>query len=101
MRLQAVLREIEILHVPGGPWVRFDTAIYQGYRVPPFYDSMIGKLVVLAKTRDEAIRKMKAALCELIVEGIDSNIDLHTELLSTEEFVSSTYTTDFLDSTGR
>ena len=66
---------IEMLHVPGGPWVRFDTAIYQGYTIPPFYDSMIGKLIVYAKTRDEAIRKMKAALCELIIEGIEHNAD--------------------------
>ncbi len=87
---------IELLHIPGGPWVRFDTAIYQGYKIPPFYDSMIGKLIVCAKTRDEAIRKMKAALCELIVEGIDQNIDFHLELLSSSEFEDATYTTDFL-----
>lgn len=89
--------KIELLHVPGGPWVRFDTAIYQGYTVPPYYDSMIGKLIVLAKTRDEAIRKMKAALCELIIEGVDDNADFHMELLSAEAFVNSTYTTDFLE----
>ncbi len=88
--------KITMLHVPGGPWVRFDTAIYQGYSIPPFYDSMIGKLIVYAKTRDEAIRKMKAALCELIIEGIEYNADFHTELLSEEEFENGSYTTDFI-----
>ncbi len=88
--------KIEILHVPGGPWVRFDTAIYQGYSIPPYYDSMIGKLIVLAGSRDEAIRKMKAALCELIIEGVDHTADFAEEILSDEEFENSTYTTDLL-----
>lgn len=87
---------IKMLHIPGGPWVRFDTAVYQGYSLPPFYDSMIGKLIVHAQTRDEAIRKMKSALCELILEGIDHNAEFQTAILSREEFVSSCYTTDFL-----
>lgn len=88
--------KIEMLHVPGGPWVRFDTAVYQNYVIPPFYDSMIGKLIVYAKTRDEAIRKMKAALCELIIEGIEHNAEFLLEILSRKEFEDSTYTTDFL-----
>ena len=88
--------KIEMLHIPNGPWVRFDTAIYQGYTIPPFYDSMIGKLIVYAKTRDEAIRKMQAALCELIIEGVVHTASFQTELLSTEEFIDSTYTTDYL-----
>lgn len=89
--------KIGMLHVPGGPWVRFDTAIYQGYQIPPYYDSMIGKLIVKAKTRDEAIRKMKAALCELIIEDIEHNIDFHLDLLSSDEFESGIYTTDYVD----
>lgn len=88
--------KIELLHIPGGPWVRFDTAIYQNYTIPPFYDSMIGKLIVHAKTRDEAIRKMKAALCELIIEGVVHTGVFQTEILSYKEFVDSTYTTDYL-----
>ncbi|MFA6948861.1 MAG: acetyl-CoA carboxylase biotin carboxylase subunit [Eubacteriales bacterium] len=87
---------ISLLHVPGGPWVRFDTAIYQGYKIPPYYDSMIGKLIVYAKTREEAIRKMKSALCELLVEGIQHNADLQLDILSDQEFVDGSYTTDFL-----
>lgn len=88
--------KIKLLHFPGGPWVRFDTAVYQDYIIPPFYDSMIGKLIVYAKTREEAIRKMRAALCELVIEGIHTNIDLHSNILSDPEFFSGEYTTDFL-----
>ena len=82
---------VDLLHIPGGPCVRFDTAIYQGYAIPPFYDSMIGKLIVHAKTRDEAIRKMKAALCELIVEGVETTAAYQEELLSGERFVEGSY----------
>jgi len=88
--------KIEMLHVPNGPWVRFDTAIYQGYTIPPFYDSMIGKMIVYAMTRDEAIRKMKAALSELVIEGVMHNASFQADILSTDEFINSTYTTDFL-----
>jgi len=90
--------KIEVLHIPGGPWVRFDSALYQGYTIPPFYDSMIGKVIVYAKTREEAIRKMKAALCELIIEGIVHNASYQADILSADEFVNSTYTTDYLES---
>lgn len=87
---------ISLLHIPGGPKVRFDTALYQGYSIPPFYDSMVGKLIVHAGTRQEAIRKMKAALCETIVEGIENNRELQVDLVSEPEFLDGTYTTDFL-----
>ncbi len=91
---------ITLLHIPGGPWVRFDTAMYQDYFVPPYYDSMIGKLIVHAKTREEAIRKMQAALCELVVEGVEHNSELQLDILSDEPFRNGTYTTDFIDSRG-
>ena len=87
---------INLLHIPGGPNVRFDTALYQGYTIPPFYDSMVGKLIVHAGTRQEAIRKMKAALCETIVEGIENNRELQVDLISEPEFLEGYYTTDFL-----
>jgi acetyl-CoA carboxylase biotin carboxylase subunit len=89
--------KVEMLHVPGGPWVRFDTAIYHGYTVPPFYDSMIGKLIVAARTRNEAIRKMKAALCELIIEGVEHNVDLQMDVMADGEFESGLYTTGTLE----
>ena len=92
--------KISLLHIPGGPWVRFDTALYQDYVVQPFYDSMIGKLVVHAATRDEAIRKMQAALCELVIEGIDHNSELQMDILSDKEFKSGNYYTDFIAKRG-
>jgi len=88
---------IGMLHVPGGPWVRFDTAVYQGYTVSPYYDSLLGKLIVHAKTRDEAIRKMRAALCELILEGVDHNADFLLELLSSPAFAAGEYDTRSID----
>lgn len=88
--------KIKRLHTPGGSFVRFDTAIFQDYFVPPYYDSMIGKLIVQARTRAEAIRKMKMALSELTVDGIEINRDLLAEILSDEQFVSGEYTTDFI-----
>jgi len=88
---------INTLHIPGGPWVRFDTAIYQDYLVPPFYDSMIGKLIVHAKTREEAIRKMRAALCELIIEGVAFNSDLQLNILQDPRFIKGDYYTDFME----
>lgn len=90
--------EVTFLHIPGGPWVRFDTALYQTYVVPPYYDSLIGKLIVYAKTREEAIRKMNAALCELVIEGIDHNRDMHTEILADQRFISGNYDTNFMNS---
>ena len=92
---------ITMLHTPGGPWVRFDTAVYQGYTVPPYYDSLIGKLIVYAREREEAIRKMKSALCELVTEGIETNADLQLEILSDPAFISREYTTDFLSGRGK
>jgi len=92
--------KIKLLHIPGGPWVRFDTAIYQDYFIPPYYDSMIGKLIVHAKTREEAIRKMQASLCELVIEGIDHNSELQMELLSDEKVKSGNYCTNFMAERG-
>ncbi len=89
--------KITKLHIPGGPFVRFDTAIYQDYSIPPYYDSMIGKLIVQARTRDYAIRKMKMALSELNIHGIDHNRNLQIDILSDEDFVNGTYTTDFME----
>ena len=88
--------QIRLLHVPGGPWVRFDTALYQGYTIPPFYDSMIAKLIVSARTRAEAIRKMQAALCEMVVEGVEHNAQMQIDLMGEPTFLDGTYTTDFL-----
>lgn len=92
--------EITILHVPGGPDVRFDSAVYQNYVVPPYYDSMVGKLIVCSKTREEAIRKMRTALSELVVHGIVHNSDLHMDILGMKAFRDGTYTTKLLEEKG-
>ena len=89
-----------MLHVPGGPNVRFDSAIYQNYTVPPFYDSMLGKLIVYSKTREEAIRKMRSALTELVIAGITHNSALYLELISDDTFQAGEYTTKFLTEKG-
>ncbi len=90
--------QITLLHVPGGPWVRFDTALYQGYRIPPYYDSMIGKLIVYAATRAEALRKMQAALCEMVIEGVEHTGSLQSDLINEKQFIDGTYTTSFIES---
>ncbi len=91
---------ITLLHIPGGMHVRFDTAIYQDYDVPPYYDSLLGKLIVHAGTREEAIRKMKAALCELVIEGVRHNADMHLDILDDARFVSGEYHTDYMEQRG-
>lgn len=91
-------KQVKVLHIPGGAWVRFDTAIYQDYVIPPFYDSMIGKLIVHAKTREEAIRKMQTALSELVIDGVDNNIEKQLEILADCRFLSGEYSTGFLNS---
>jgi len=89
--------EITFLHVPGGPQVRFDTFLYQGYKITPFYDSLIGKLIIHAKTREEAIRKMRASLCELVIEGIPNNISKQLDIISSDEFHAGKYYTNFME----
>ena len=87
---------IRSLYVPGGPGVRIDSAMYAGYTIPPYYDSMIAKLIVHAPTREEAIRKMRWALAEFLVEGVDTNIDFQLNLLRDREFLSAKYDNGFL-----
>jgi len=87
---------ISLLHIPGGPWVRMDTALYQDCVVPPYYDSMIAKLIVHAKTREEAMRKMQAALCELVIEGVAHTGEAQLDILLDERFRGGSYTTDLI-----
>lgn len=77
---------INLYHAPGGLGVRMDSHIYTGYRVPPYYDSMIGKLIAFGETREDAINRMRNALDELVIEGIKTNIALHQELMLDENF---------------
>ena len=84
------------LHIPGGNGIRVDTAIYSGYTVPPTYDSMLAKLIVHGKTREESIAKMKSAVAEFVVEGITTNIDFLLKILENENFKANNYDTSFI-----
>lgn len=85
------------LHKPGGHGVRVDTHVYAGYTIPPYYDSMIAKLITVAQTREEAITKMERALGEFIVEGIKTTIPFHQQLMLNEDFRKGDFTTKFMD----
>ncbi len=89
--------KIESLHMPGGPGIRIDSAVYQGYVIPPYYDSMIAKLIAYAPTRDEAISKMRWALAEFLVDGVDTNIDYQLEILKDRDFNDAKYDIGFLE----
>jgi acetyl-CoA carboxylase biotin carboxylase subunit len=96
----AAVGKVTFLHVPGGPRVRFDSALWTGYAIPPYYDSLLGKLIVHAKTREEAVRKMQAALCELVIDGVPNNIDEQISILSDQRFLKGEYNTDFMKERG-
>ena len=88
--------EIKELHIPGGNGVRIDTAIYPGYKIPPTYDSMIAKIIVHGKDRNESIAKMKSALGEFVIDGISTNIDFLYKILEDEDFINNNYDTSFI-----
>ncbi len=88
--------KIELLHVPSGHGVRFDSFIYSGYQIPPFYDSMLGKVIVHAKTREEAIIKMRATLEELVIEGVKTNQDFCYRILINNDYLKGTFDTGFI-----
>ncbi|MCF3111522.1 acetyl-CoA carboxylase biotin carboxylase subunit [Niabella sp. CC-SYL272] len=90
--------KITNLHVPGGHGVRVDSHVYAGYTIPPYYDSMIGKLITVARTRDEAINTMYRALSEYVIEGIKTTIPFHLQLMQNEDFRSGNFNTKFMDS---
>lgn len=87
---------LEMLHVPGGPSVRFDTCLIEGTVVSPYYDSLLGKLIVYARTREEALRKMRASLCELVIKGISTNIEEQLCIVEDERFTSGNYDLTFM-----
>ena len=87
---------ITALHMPGGPGIRIDTAVYSGYEITPYYDSMIAKLIAYAPTREEALKKMNWALAEFLVEGVDTNIDFQLKLLRDPDVEAGNYDIGFL-----
>ncbi|HEX5654882.1 MAG TPA: acetyl-CoA carboxylase biotin carboxylase subunit [Chitinophagaceae bacterium] len=89
--------KITVLHQPGGHGVRVDSHAYAGYVIPPYYDSMIGKLITVAQTRKEAINTMHRALSEYVIEGVKTTIPFHLQLMRDERFLSGDFNTKFLD----
>jgi acetyl-CoA carboxylase biotin carboxylase subunit len=88
---------ITTLHQPGGHGVRLDSHVYAGYVIPPYYDSMIGKLITVARTRNEAINTMHRALSEYVIEGVKTTIPFHLQLMNDERFRSGDFNTKFLE----
>jgi acetyl-CoA carboxylase biotin carboxylase subunit len=88
---------ITTYHAPGGHGVRIDTHVYAGYVIPPYYDSMISKLITVAQTREEAIKKMQRALSEYVIEGIKTTIPFHEQLMQDEQFKAGKCTTKFME----
>ncbi len=84
------------MHLPGGNGIRIDTAIYCGYNVPPYYDSMIAKIIAHGKTREETIAKMKSAIAELVIDGIVTNADFILKILEDKNFQNNNYDTSFI-----
>ena len=91
---------ITAFNIPGGPGVRIDTAVYPGYFVPPYYDSMIAKLIVHARTREGAIKRMRRALQMLVIEGIKTTIPLHIKIMNDEKFQEGDFSTKFMEEFG-
>ncbi|NCX96566.1 MAG: acetyl-CoA carboxylase biotin carboxylase subunit [Chitinophagia bacterium] len=89
---------INVLHTPGGHGVRVDSHIYAGYTIPPYYDSMIAKVIAVAQTREEAINTMERALSEYVIEGIKTTIPFHMQLMRNEDFRAGNFTTKFIES---
>ena len=89
--------KITVLHTPGGHGVRVDSHVYAGYVIPPYYDSMIGKLITVAQTREEAINTMYRALSEYVIEGVHTTIPFHLQLMQNEDFRKGNFTTKFLE----
>ena len=89
--------KITVLHQPGGHGVRIDSHVYAGYVIPPYYDSMIGKLITTARTRNEAIDTMYRALSEYVIEGVKTTIPFHLQLMKDERFRSGDFNTKFLE----
>lgn len=88
---------IKVLHTPGGHGVRVDSHIYAGYTIPPYYDSMIAKLIAVAQTREEAIQTMERALSEYVIDGVKTTIPFHIQLMKNEDFRNGNFTTKFIE----
>lgn len=90
--------KIQVMHQPGGHGIRVDSHVYAGYTIPPYYDSMIAKIIAVARTREEAINTMSRALSEYVIEGIKTTIPFHQQLMKNEKFLKGDFTTKFMES---
>jgi len=90
---------ISALNQPGGPGVRIDTHVYEGYKMPPYYDSLLGKLIVSGKNRSEAIARLRRALSEYTIEGVSTTIPFHRAIIDEKEFVAGNFNTDYVADT--
>jgi len=88
---------IEEYHAPGGLGVRMESAIYKGYSIPPYYDSMVGKLIVHGRNREECLRRLHRAINETVIEGIETTLPLHQWIISQPDFISGDYTIHWLE----
>ncbi len=89
--------KISLVHIPSGPFVRFDTFLENGTDITPYYDSLLGKMIVYSRNREGAIRKIRAYLCELLIDGVKSNIEEQLSIISDPRFTSGHYDTDFME----
>lgn len=90
--------KIQVMHQPGGHGIRVDSHVYAGYTIPPYYDSMIAKIIAVARTREEAINTMSRALSEYVIEGVKTTIPFHQQLMKNEKFLKGDFTTKFMES---
>ena len=88
---------INEMHLPGGNGIRIDTAIYSGYTIPPYYDSMIAKIITFGTSRNEAISKMKRALEELVIDGVQTNRDFLFDIITHPDFIRGNFDTSFIE----
>jgi acetyl-CoA carboxylase biotin carboxylase subunit len=88
---------ITALNIPGGPGIRVDTHVYQGYSIPPYYDSLIAKLIAHGRDREEALARMRRALDEFIIEGVKTTIPFHKSVLETEAFITGNLHTKWIE----
>ena len=83
--------------MPGGPGIRVDTHVYEGYEIPPYYDSLIAKLIAWGRTRAEAIERMERALEEFVIEGLDTTISFHLDVIRSQDFQTGNYDTSWIE----
>ena len=88
---------VDAVHFPGGLGVRIDSALYSGYRIPPYYDSLIGKLIVFGKTRTECMMRLKRSLSEFVIEGVETTIPLFQRLLNEPDIIDGNYDIHWLE----